>query len=189
MKISVNWLLFSMILCAAFAPATKGADSDYKVAPLDIIFVDVFNEKELSKELRVSASGTVSFPLLGTVKVAGRTAREIEADFREQLGKDYLVEPYVTVAVKEYRKRTVTILGEVNHPGAIDLPAEQAMDLIEGISRAGGFAKAASKSKIQVTRQNKQLSFDLGNLLKKGSPEKTFQLEDGDIVFVPQSLL
>jgi protein involved in polysaccharide export with SLBB domain len=184
-----GWLL-AWCLCAAFSRVlTAEIGADYKVGALDIIVVDVFNEKELSKEFRVSATGMISYPLLGAIKVVGQTPREIETQLREKLSKDYLVDPYVTVAVKEYRHRTVTVLGEVNRPGAIDLPAEQSMDIVEAISRAGGFTKAASKGKIQITRQAKQLTFDLANLLKKGASEKPLQLEDGDVIYVPQSIL
>src|SRR4051812_5025207 len=85
--------------------------SDYKIAPLDILSIDVFNEKDLTKEqLRVSAQGEISFPLLVKVPVAGKTPAQVEDLMQDLLGKDYLVNPHVTVTVKTYRTRTVDVL-------------------------------------------------------------------------------
>ena len=161
--------------------------NDYQIAPLDMIIVDVFNEKELSKEFRVSASGAISFPLLGAVAAAGLTTEQLETKLRELLEKDYLVNPHVLVKVKDYRKRMISVLGEVTEPGQFELPGEQRMDVVEAISKAKGFTKIADKRRIRVTRNGKQQTFKLDDLLKKGN--KPFYLEAGDIVFVEQSWL
>src|SRR5213594_3349401 len=88
------------------AAAAEEVEVDRKIAPLDIIIVDVVGEKDLSKELRVSSSGTVTFPYLGNLEVKGKTPTEVETLLKDLLGKDYLVDPQVIVTVKEYRSRT-----------------------------------------------------------------------------------
>src|SRR2546425_6704446 len=72
------------------AAAAEEVEVDRKIAPLDIIIVDVVGEKDLSKELRVSSSGTVTFPYLGSLEVKGKTPTEVETLLKDLLGKDYL---------------------------------------------------------------------------------------------------
>src|SRR5436190_2350777 len=60
------------------ARTDEAAEGDHKIAPLDIIMVDVVGEKDLSKELRVSTSGTITFPFLGSIEVKGKTPRSEE---------------------------------------------------------------------------------------------------------------
>src|SRR5438876_10978979 len=105
------WLIVIFALLVALdgradenARTEEGAEGDHKIAPLDIINIDVVGEKDLSKDnLRVSSSGTITFPFLGSVEVKGKTPAEVENLLKEQLGKDYLVNPQVIVTVKEYR--------------------------------------------------------------------------------------
>src|SRR5438876_2753151 len=104
-KFKFFWLprgaaLFVLFIAAAGwgdenARTEEAAEGDHKIAPLDIINIDVVGEKDLSKEnLRVSSSGTITFPFLGNVEVKGKTPAEVENLLKEQLGKDYLVNPH-----------------------------------------------------------------------------------------------
>ncbi len=163
------------------------AEGDHKIAPLDIILIDVVGEKDLSKELRVSSSGTISFPFLGSIEVKGKTPAEVETLLKEKLGKDYLVDPQVIITVKEYRSRTVSVIGQVNKPGIIALPAEQKMGILEAIAQAGDLAKSANKNRIEVSRKGKTQKFTLDELKKDTSPEKKFWLEPGDVIYVHES--
>src|SRR5206468_2623796 len=72
-------------------------EGDHKIAPLDILNIDVVGEKELTKELRVSSSGTITFPFLGSIEVKGKSPAQVETLLKENLGKDYLVDPQVIV--------------------------------------------------------------------------------------------
>jgi polysaccharide export outer membrane protein len=165
--------------------ATEG---DHKIAPLDIINIDVVGEKDLSKEnLRVSSSGTITFPFLGSVEVKGKTPAEVENLLKEKLGEDYLVNPQVIVTVKEYRSRTVSVIGQVNKPGNIALPAEQKMGILEAIAQAGDLAKSANKNRIEVSRNGKTQKFTLDDLKKDTNLEKKFWLEPGDVIYVHES--
>jgi len=176
-------------LCIALDARTDDAvEGDHKIAPLDIINIDVVGEKDLSKEnLRVSSSGTITFPFLGSVEVKGKTPAEVEHLLKEKLGEDYLVNPQVIVTVKEYRSRTVSVIGQVNKPGNIALPAEQRMGILEAIAQAGDLAKSANKNRIEVSRNGKTQKFTLDDLKKDTNPEKKFWLEPGDVVYVHES--
>jgi len=132
----------------------EAVEVDRKIAALDIIIVDVVGEKDLTnKEFRVSSSGTITYPYLGILEVKGKTPAEVETIIRDQLGKDYIVDPQVIVTVKEYRTRTVSVIGQVNKPGVIALPAEQKIDILEAIAQAGDLAKSANKNRIEVSRR------------------------------------
>src|SRR5213592_3458225 len=169
------------------AGAAEIVEGDHKIAPLDVLTIDVVGEKDLSKELRVSSNGTVTFPHLGSVEVKGKTPAEVENLLKEKLGKDYLVNPQVLVTVKEYRSRTVSVIGQVNKPGNIALPAEQKMGILEAIAQAGDLAKTANKNRIEVSRKGKTQKFTLDDLKKDTSPEKKFWLEPGDVIYVHES--
>jgi len=163
------------------------AEGDHKIAPLDIIMIDVVGEKDLSKELRVSSSGTITFPFLGSIEVKSKTPAEVEQLLKEKLGKDYLVDPQVIITVKEYRSRTVSVIGQVNKPGVIPLPGEQKMGILEAIAQAGDLAKSANKNRIEVSRKGKTQKFTLDELKKDTAPEKKFWLEPGDVIYVHES--
>ncbi|SRR5258706_556143 len=164
--------------------AAEMVEGDHKIAPLDVLNIDVVGEKELSKELRVSSNGTVTFPFLGSIEVKGKTPAEVEDLLREKLGKDYLVDPQVIVTVKEYRARVVTVLGQVNKGGLISLPAEQKMDILEAIAQAGDLTRGAKKNRIEVTRKGQVFKFSLDDLKKESDPKKKFWLEPGDGIYV-----
>lgn len=168
-------------------PSLEGLpdSDDYKIAPLDTLQVRVFLEDTLTGEYKVAASGSVTLPLLKRVEVVGLTANQAEERIEKLLGQDFLVEPQVSVTVKSYRKRSVTILGEVKQGTSIELPAEQKMDIMEAISRAGGFTEKADKQSIKVTRDGKQLILRLDKLLKAGG-ENIYSLQPGDVIYIPQ---
>jgi polysaccharide export outer membrane protein len=161
--------------------------TDHRLAPLEIIMVDVFGEKDLSREVRVQASGKISFPLLGDVDVAGKTMTEVEKILKEMLGKDYLVDPQVTVTVKDYRQRYVNMIGQVVKPGAIPLPGEEKWTILDAIGQAGGLTRVANQNRIEFSRQGQVQTFSLDQLKKTSDPAKKIILEPGDTISVRES--
>lgn len=161
--------------------------NDRKIAPSDIIVVEVFGEKDLCGEHRVQQSGTIKFPLLGSVDVAGKTPVQVSALLTQLLEADYLVDPQVNVMVKEYRLRTVSVIGKVNREGAIELPAEQRIDIVEAIARASGFAVNANEDRIEHTRNGKTTVYKFKDLKKVQDPNKKIWLEPGDVIYVRES--
>jgi polysaccharide export outer membrane protein len=164
-----------------------GDDSDRSIQSGDIIIVDVFGEKDLSGEHRVQKGGTIKYPLLGSVDVAGKTPSQVADMLQHKLEADYLVAPQVNVMVKEYRSRTVSVIGKVNKEGAVDLPAEQRIDIVEGIARAGGFQPTANKNRIELSRNGKTTTYKFDELKKETNPDKKIWLEPGDVIFVRES--
>lgn len=195
------WVVLGFAMAVwAVAQAEEEASSeiaDYRLQPSDVIIVDVVGEKDLERrEFRVSSEGGLTFPYLDvTLKASGLTTSELAEKLKEALVKgEIFVDPQIIVQVREYRKRSVTVIGQVTKQGVVDFPSEQPMNLLEAIGYAGGFTQLANKGDITITRKGQQLKFDLKKWLKdsgnkKEEQSKVFVLEPGDLVFVPESIL
>ncbi len=154
----------------------------------DVFEVRVFQEKDLTSIYRVSADGTINFPLIGKVSVDGKTPEMVEVDIRDRLAKDYLQSPYVSVFVKEFNSKKVFVFGEVNKPGTFQY--EDGMSIIQAITLAGGMKKTANRNSVGVTRlvkgQEKRIVNDIEEIWK--GKAANFLLKPGDIIFVPEAL-
>src|SRR5215207_2632507 len=128
------------------------ASDDYKLSSNDVVHIKVFQEEELETTARIAKNGTITMPLIKNPTIGGLTRQDAEQRIETQL-KEYLVRPQVTVRIVEYTKRRVTVLGQVNDPGAIELPAEGSIDLLEVIGMAGGYSRIANPGKITVKRK------------------------------------
>jgi polysaccharide biosynthesis/export protein len=166
---------------------TESAIIDSSVGPGDTFEVRVFGEKELSGEYQVAADGTIDFPLLGSVMVAGKESNVIAAEIAQALAKrDIIVDPHVLVRVREALSRRISVLGAVAKPGTLSIVA--GMTIVQAVSQAGGFTPLASKDETVVTRRVK------GKLqryrvqmtdITRGNAED-FMVSPGDIIFVPE---
>ena len=108
------------LLCASIPSIATAADETggYGVGPKDVILVTVFGEAELTGEVAVGADGSLSFPLVGLVGVAGLTAEEVAEKLRVELAAEFLVDPHVSARVVAYKSQPVQVLGSVKKPGA-----------------------------------------------------------------------
>jgi polysaccharide export outer membrane protein len=129
-------------------PQRPTSGKEYVFAPGDLIQVMVYGEPDLTTDTRVSQDGTIKLPLLGEIRTQGLTVRELESQVAELLAKDYLVNPQVTVSVKEYAK--IFILGMVRSPGSYELKAPTTLS--SAISMAGGLQAEANPSKVKLIR-------------------------------------
>ncbi len=90
---------------------------EYKIGPKDLLEISVFGQDELNKTVRVSEDGKITFPLLGEVEVEGLTKVELEKKLSRLLEEKYLHNPQVTIFIKEYQSKRVSVLGAVKNPG------------------------------------------------------------------------
>ena len=182
--------LLAAILVFSFR-ISRGDDltTDYKVSPQDILAIAVVGERDLGQECRVSSSGSITYQWLNNVEVAGKTAAEVEQILRVMLDKDYLVDPTVLVAVKAYRSREVTVIGLVNKPGSIEIPAETPLTIVEAISKAGGATRGADLSKITFKRRGEdKKSYRWDDLNKETDPKKIIYVQPGDVIKVEEKI-
>ncbi len=158
------------------------------IGPNDVFEVRVYNQPDLSSTYRVGPDGTIQFPLIGHLDVRGMTAAEVAVHIKSALSGDYLVNPQVSVFVKEYNSQKVSVFGEVSKPGTFTYV--DGMNVIQALTLAGGFTKEASRKNINITRaidgQEVRLEVRIEDILKGTS--KNFPVRPGDIIYVPQSL-
>jgi polysaccharide export outer membrane protein len=122
------------------------------VGPGDLFDVTVLGEKELAHEYRVQPDGTIDFPYLDRVTVAGLEPQQIEDLLKQYLiEKKILIAPQITLVVKQYNSKKVSIIGAVQKPG--NLNWTEGMKLIDAVSAAGGLSSIADASHVRITRQ------------------------------------
>lgn len=164
--------------------------SDYRILPADTLDITVFQESDLKSTLRVSNEGTIAFPLIGVVRVGGLSPQEAAQAIRDKLGQGYLINPQVSVTVQEFSKRRFTVLGEVQKPGAYDMPDQQEITVLQAIGMAGGYTRIANPSRVTLMRRNddREQTFNLNaKKMAAGSGESTFAVRPGDVITVAES--
>ena len=159
----------------------------YTIGPGDLIDIKVFDVPELNITVRVSGNGTIALPLIGNIRAEGLTRFQLETQLATQLEKNYLKNAQVTVFIKEYHSKMVSVIGAVKSPGNHDLYGEKT--ILELISLAGGFTSDASRKIIIIRKLNNgksiSLSIDVDELMLEGNPKLNVPLKSGDIINIP----
>ena len=170
-------------------PPVSSAPTDYKLRPLDLVDIRVFQEDDLTMTNKVSQAGTLTFPLIGSVKVSGLRVQEAEQLITDKLKDGYIRNPQVTILVKEYAARRVSVLGEVKKPGTVEIPPEEALTLLQAVAYAGGFQNVAKTDEVIVRRiidgKETKSKVNATRLMRADAAETDYPLEPGDIVYVP----
>ena len=143
------------------------APLDYKLGVADKVRILVFNEPNLTGEYLVNANGSISFPLIGDVEAAGRTATEIRDQITAKLADGYLRSPQVSIDILSFRP--FYILGEVNKPG--EYPYVTGLTVMNAVATANGFTYRADQRHVFIKRT-------------EDTKEKEYNLP-GDIVLQP----
>jgi polysaccharide export outer membrane protein len=162
--------------------------ASYRIGPLDVLDISVFNVPELSKSVQVSGTGSINLPLLGELPAAGKTTEELERELTAKLGDKYLQNPQVTVLVKEYNSQRVTVEGAVNKPGVY--PLSPNTSLLQLVAIAGDFVDT-SDSTVLVLRttggKRAAARFDV-SAIQKGQQEDPL-IKSGDVVVAGSSAI
>ena len=112
------------------------APAGYILSPTDQVAVEVFGEDDLRTNGRLNPEGNLSVPLLGSIHLAGLTLTQAVSKLTELYSRDYLVNPKINVTLLSYARRRFSILGQVGHPGIIEMPesSPEGIDLLEAIA-------------------------------------------------------
>lgn len=156
------------------AQAQPGAP-EYRLGSGDHLKVKVFGHDDLSGDVYVDGTGSVSLPLIGTVKAGSLTIRELEQVVADKLQPDYLRNPRVTVEVLNYRP--FYIIGEVKNPGSYSYV--NGMSIINAVALAGGYTYRARENSVFITRGTDQ------SKAKQRADHDTIVLP-GDVIEVPE---
>lgn len=199
---NMNERLREMAMGARNAPI-----QEYRIGAEDLLEIFVFEVPELSRTVRVSSSGDVSLPLVGTVKVAGMSPVNVEGVLTDRLKKSYLKDPQVSVFVKEYKSDPVSVVGAVKMPGLYQIQTRK--NLIEVLALAQGFSEGPLRQpgrSIIVTRKEANapaarsatdgtpggaapgetgsLEIPIKSLMETGDPKWNVPIYPGDVVKV-----
>lgn len=168
-------------------PAVAAVSEDYKIAPLDTLNIEVFKSEDLTKDYQVDLTGNIFLPLIGEVRAAGITARQLQAELVRRLGQNYYESPQVSVGLKASAARQVTVDGAVSSPGMY--PVVGPVTLLQTIAMAKGPTESANPRRIAVFRQiqgqRMAAAFDLTRI-RRGEAEDP-QIYPGDIIVVDGS--
>ena len=171
----------------AAGPAMTVVSPEYVLRPGDVVQVKVYQEDDLTALSRIGKDGTITMPLLGSVKVASNTVDHAASLIRDLLAKDYMVNPQVTLNVSEFAKRRFTVLGEVQRPGTYDMPADESVSLLQAIATAGGYTRIGNPRKVTVQRmvngESKVMRLDAEGMAQD-KKQKSFEIQPEDVIVV-----
>jgi polysaccharide export outer membrane protein len=141
----------SVVRAQAVMPAVGiVGPTDYHLGPLDLLDIEVLGSPELTRTMRVSASGEISMPLIGRVTARDRSIAELQDEIAKLLSAKYYENPQVTVFVKEYMSQRVTVEGAVRQPGVFSLTGRTS--LLQLVAMSGGMEREANPGGVVVYR-------------------------------------
>lgn len=133
-------------------PLPSAASGAYRLNTGDTVRVLVYNQQSLSNDFTVNDDGTISYPMVGTVKARGQTVQELERDLYNKLNDGVLVKPGVSVQLAQ--SRPIFVVGEVGKPGQYPYVAK--LNVLGAVAAAGGFTVRADRNRVTVVRAVQQ---------------------------------
>ena len=191
-RISTGGVLAGALLALAAMLAVRAAGAadaaaEYRIGPKDLLEVKVFEVPELNVERRVSDAGSIELPLLGPFAVSGLTASEAAGRLEGILREKYMNRASVSIVIKEYQNKPVSVLGAVAKPGSLTVSGN--WTLLQAISAAGGLTPQAGKKIYVLRRADNSLSDTLEvsteDLLQSSSNVWNVPIFPSDVVNVP----
>ena len=166
------------------AQAPAAVNDEYRVGPGDKLRIEVYKDQQLSQSVQVRPDGKITLPLIGDLEATGHTPMELRDTIATAL-KDYINNPTVTVIVVEALASQVYVMGEVTHPGTMQLHGPTT--ILQALAMAGGFKEFANTTDVKVLRPNRgnidTLRFNYKDVINGDA--KPFYLRSGDTVIVP----
>jgi polysaccharide export outer membrane protein len=145
----------------------------YRFDAGDRLRITVFDQPNLSNTYQIDASGSLAFPLIGSVPARGKTTDQLQADIAGRLRNGYLRHPDVTVEVEQYRP--FFVMGEVRNAG--QYPYVAGMTAQTAVAISGGYTARADQSSVDITRQ-------INGEIMSGRVPVTDPIRPGDTLYV-----
>ncbi|HET6473044.1 MAG TPA: polysaccharide biosynthesis/export family protein [Pseudomonadales bacterium] len=169
------------------AIANDGVAGDrYGIQPGDLLSISVWREPDLTREVRVSPDGRITYPLVGELDVEGITTDALREQLEKALTR-FVTAAVVDVGIKEVMGNRVYVLGKVNRPGMY--PFTKSLDVVQALSLAGGTAKFAAIDDIKIIRrvegQQQAFKFHYSDVERGRDLEQNIVLKSGDVIVVP----
>ncbi|MBP6800227.1 MAG: hypothetical protein RLZZ220_1142 [Pseudomonadota bacterium] len=182
-------VLFGLTLVALVpaARADEGTAQEYRLGPGDGVKISVFQNPDLGLETRVSDTGAISYPLVGSVQIGGLTVAAAERAIADGLKKGgFVLQPQVTLVIQQVRGAQVAVLGQVARPGRYPLEST-AMKVTDVLALAGGTApQGADRVILTGVRNGRRVraEIDVADLFVAWTPEKDVAVMAGDTLYV-----
>lgn len=175
------YIFVIIIMNSTFAQA----DSGYKLSPEDVLVISVWKEDGLTQDVLIRPDGKLTFPLVGHLQAAGRTAEKIQVEITARL-KKYIPKPVVTVSIKAVSGNKIFVIGKVTKPGVYTVGRN--IDVMQALTLAGGLTPFAAQNKIKIIRRGggKQnvFKFRYSDVAGGHNLEQNIILKSGDTVVV-----
>jgi polysaccharide biosynthesis/export protein len=172
------------------------AQSAYHIKPGDELKLEVLQDSSLNRSLLVLPDGTVSVPLVGTVRASGDTVDGLRSTLAKRLSSNFSTKPTVYLSVTSLAKRTATtgrkipvfIMGQVTKPGKFEV--RRGSTLLQFLAESGGLTKFAATSRIKLLRTDssgKQVAYKFDyKAVMSGQQASAIRLQPGDVIVVPE---
>ena len=166
---------------------------NYILKPSDVIQVDVYQEPDLKKSVRIEGDGSVALALIGKVKIAGMTVGEAQSLITDLYNRDYLVDPQVAMLVVDFSPKVVRILGSVNRPGVVQIPPDRSLTLTEAIAGVNGISRLGNPKSVTIKRVDEsgratQMEVNFSKIVTDPDMQDII-LEEGDTIWVPERII
>lgn len=185
MKRLLQWLL----VCAFGAWIGVAQADDVQLGAGDVLKVSVYGNPDLSLETRISENGSITFPLIGDVAIAGMSTSNAEKKIGGLLESGgFLRKAQVNIIVTVLTSQQVSVLGQVNRPGRY--PIEGKRTLTDVVALAGGASADGGDTVTVIRTRNGKTSrevIDLVDMVRSGDTSKNRELVGGDLVYVERA--
>ena len=182
--------ILSVALVAGSLAAQQSARSTYRIGPKDLIEIKVFEVPDLNVELRVEGDGIVRLPLLGELRVEGLTTAQVADQLRAILEEKYIQRASVTVDIREYRSRPISVIGAVPRPGPLTVSGR--WTLLEALAAAGGLADDHGDTIFVLRRSDNglvdQVAINVEDLMVHAKLDVNIPVFTGDLINVPATI-
>lgn len=190
------FVVFIAVIGLGCTTSFAANETAYRLFALDVVSFAVNGETDLSTQLRVSGNGNINVPLLGDVRVTGLTLADAEKKIQETyVAAQIFVRPQITLQVREYSKKEISLFGQFARQGKIEFPAESAsLSIVQAVSAAGGFSRIARADSVRVSRKDsetgeeKVFTVNVERMISGRSKDEVFLVYPGDTLFVPERL-
>ncbi|MFN2448949.1 MAG: polysaccharide biosynthesis/export family protein [Candidatus Baltobacteraceae bacterium] len=177
-------LIAAVLAAACTFCATPALAAGTTIHPGDQLSVQVYGDQTLTQTVTVLNDGTIAYPLIGQVPVAGKTPEQAASTLKSRLYK-FVKHPVVTIAITQLAQPNVMVLGDVKNPGKYQLRSDARLS--DAIAAAGGLSDQDGNYPLaRISEPNGGISqVSLQKLLRQGDTTSDQRLGEGDVVYVP----
>jgi polysaccharide export outer membrane protein len=168
------------------APSMTTASSDYRLGPGDLLHINVYGSPDLTGDVRVSESGSITCPLIGSVPVGKLSTDQVEATLAGRyMQGGFLKQPQISVLVTEFQSQKVSVLGHVTKPGQYPLRSTSST-VLDLLAEAGGVIPQTAGDRATLVRDEKKYELNLDSIIE-GDPAQNVRLIGGDRIYIPRA--